>query len=65
MSKINPGYCGFVIGMIITSVVFIVLYLKSYKYYPQAIDVYQGKTTLKYTIIDGVVTDSTVVWKSL
>lgn len=27
------------------------------------IDVYQGKTTLKYEIIDGVKVDSTVVWK--
>ena len=26
-------------------------------------DVYQGKTTLKYEIIDGVKVDSTVVWK--
>ena len=30
---------------------------------PRAIDVYQGKTTLKYTIVDGVVTDSVVVFK--
>lgn len=30
---------------------------------PMAIDVYQGKTTLKYTIVDGVVTDSVVVFK--
>lgn len=26
-------------------------------------DVYEGKTTLKYTIIDSVKVDSTVVWK--
>ena len=26
-------------------------------------DVYQGKTTLKYEVIDGVKVDSTVVWK--
>lgn len=30
---------------------------------PKAIDVYQGKTTLKYTIVDGVVIDSVVVFK--
>ena len=63
MNNVNATYCGFVVGMIITSVVFIGLYIKSYKDYPQAIDVYQGETTLKYTVIDGVVTDSTVVWK--
>lgn len=58
-------YWGFVVGMIITSTVFIGLHIKSYKDYPQAIDVYQGKTTLKYTVIDGIVTDSIVVWKPL
>lgn len=26
-------------------------------------DVYQGKTTLEYIVIDGVKVDSTVVWK--
>ena len=26
-------------------------------------DVYQGKTTLKYEVVDGVVVDSVVVWK--
>ena len=30
---------------------------------PTAIDVYQGKTTIEYTIRDGVKTDSVVVWK--
>lgn len=26
-------------------------------------DVYQGKTTLEYKVVDGVKVDSTVVWK--
>lgn len=26
-------------------------------------DVYQGKTTLEYTIVDGVKVDSCVIWK--
>lgn len=30
---------------------------------PTAMDVYNGKTTLEYTIVDGVVKDSTVIWK--
>lgn len=30
---------------------------------PEAMDVYQGKTTLKYTIVDGERVDSVVVWK--
>ena len=27
------------------------------------IDVYQGKTTLKYEVVDGIKVDSVVVWK--
>lgn len=30
---------------------------------PKAIDVYQGKTTLKYEVIEGEIVDSCVVWK--
>lgn len=30
---------------------------------PKAIEVYQGKTTLEYTVKDGVKTDSVVVYK--
>lgn len=30
---------------------------------PKAIEVYQGKTTLEYTVKDGVRTDSVVVYK--
>lgn len=32
--------------------------------YPQAMDVYQGKTTLEYTIRDGEIVDSVVVFKN-
>lgn len=31
---------------------------------PNAMDVYQGKTTLQYIVCDGEVKDSTVVWKN-
>lgn len=31
---------------------------------PTAMDVYQGKTTLEYTVVDSVITDSTVVFKT-
>lgn len=30
---------------------------------PTAMDVYQGKTTLEYKVVDGVVVDSCVVYK--
>lgn len=65
MNKIDSAYWGFVVGMIIASALFIGLHAILTNNYPQAINVYQGKTTLKYTVIDGVVTDSTVVWKPL
>ena len=31
---------------------------------PTAMDVYQGKTTLEYTVVDSIITDSTVVFKT-
>lgn len=34
------------------------------KQYPSAMDVYAGKTTLQYTIADGVKIDSVVVFKN-
>lgn len=34
-----------------------------YELQPKAMDVYQGKTTIEYTIRDGEVIDSVVVWK--
>ena len=34
------------------------------KQYPSAMDVYQGKTTLQYTVVDGVKTDSVVIFNS-
>lgn len=30
---------------------------------PTAMDVYQGKTTLEYKVVDGIKIDSVVVWK--
>lgn len=32
---------------------------------PKAMDVYQGKTTIEYTIRDGEVIDSVVIWKEV
>lgn len=30
---------------------------------PTAMDVYQGKTTLEYTVVNGIKIDSCVIWK--
>lgn len=65
MNRLNPAYWTFVIGMLVATAMFVGILTIVDKDCPQAIDVYQGKTTLKYTVIDGVVTDSTVVWKPL
>ena len=62
ISKRKPG---FIVLGIIGFISFLILYIPSSKEYnqPKAIDVYQGKTTLEYTMRDGVVIDSVVVYK--
>lgn len=50
------GTCAFAISLFVSIV--------CYDCTPTAMDVYQGKTTLEYTVVDGVKVDSTVVWKN-
>ena len=57
---------GVVIGVVIITLVIIEICLISNiieKQKPSALDVYQGKTTIEYTIRDGVKVDSVVVFK--
>ena len=57
---------GVIIGCIMTILMVIEIYFLSNiigKPTPSAIDVYQGKTTIEYTIRDGVKVDSVVVFK--
>jgi hypothetical protein len=61
MSKTDAFIGGVFVGIFMLSVC--VGLLNHYKPNPQAIDVYQGRTTLEYKVRDGVKTDSTVVWK--
>ena len=57
-------------GCAIVLLVCIVIFLSTlvtsriYEMKPQAIEVYQGKTTLEYKVIDGEIIDSCVVWKN-
>lgn len=51
----------FFVSMVICAFLGIILYANCSI---TPMDVYQGKTTLKYTVIDGVKVDSTVVWKN-
>ena len=66
------GVCGIytteyddVINKIIFALILGTLLIGSAYYFskPTALDVYQGKTTLQYTIIDGIKTDSIVIFK--
>lgn len=49
------GTCAFLISLLVVAII--------YDCTPTAMDVYQGKTTIEYTVVDGVKVDSTVVWK--
>ena len=57
---------GITLGIIITLLLFtecaLIICIKN-ALYPTAIDVYQGKTTLKYITVDGIKVDSIVVFK--
>lgn len=60
----KPGLCHSLIGASIAfSISYIMMhsFVGSYYSIPSAIDVYQGKTTLEYTIRDGEIVDSVVV----
>ena len=63
MSNKETGLSVFAI--IILFLVTLLFYGSLTEYHkPKAIEVYQGKTTLEYTIKDGVKTDSVVVYKN-
>lgn len=54
--------CGCVLGMMLIFEVILINESIS-KSHPTALDVYQGKTILEYTIRDGVKIDSIVIFK--
>lgn len=51
--------CGFGTGIVLTCIVA----GTAYQGEPNAMDVYQGKTAIQYTVVDGVKVDSCVVYK--
>ena len=58
----EPGTVG--VGVGLGFLVILLFWFSVEKYHePKAIEVYQGKTTLEYTVKDGAVTDSVVVYK--
>ena len=58
---------GLKLGVVITMLTFIESILVGCIFsepYPTAMDVYQGKTTLEYKVVDGVKVDSVVIFKN-
>ena len=53
----------FFVGCIIGVILGVIVLFCSMSDDPTAMDVYRGKTTLEYVVVDGQVTDSTVIWK--
>lgn len=55
------AFIGSLIGIVL-SIILCIIFPPICK--PSAMDVYQGKTTLKYTIVDGIKIDSCVIFKN-
>ena len=63
ISHKETGLSIFIIGILF--IVALLFYGSVTEYHePKAIEVYQGKTTLEYTVKDGVKIDSVVVYKN-
>ena len=62
MSRVDAFYYGIIVGIILILVCCALF--NHFEPQPQAIDVYQGKTTLEYKVRDDVKIDSIVVWKN-
>lgn len=56
---------SFIIGCVIGGILGVLIHTWLISNEPSAMDVYQNKTTLEYTIADSVVVDSIVVFKKL
>jgi len=58
----KPGIVGVGVGLGFLAILLFWFSVEEY-HEPKAIEVYQGKTTLEYTVKDGVKVDSAVVYK--
>ena len=58
----EPGIVGVGVGLGFLAILLFWFSVEEY-HEPKAIEVYQGKTTLEYTVKDGVKVDSVVVYK--
>ena len=60
----EPGTVGVGVGLGFLAILLFYFSVEEY-HEPKAIEVYQGKTTLEYTVKDGVKTDSVVVYRNV
>ena len=56
MGKFICFLLGVLVGLILLTTIIVE------KNEPRAMDVYQGNTTLEYTVVNGIKTDSIVIW---
>ena len=63
-SNKDPGTVGIGVGLGFLTILLFWFSVEEY-HEPKAIEVYQGKTTLEYTVRDGVKVDSVVVYKNV
>lgn len=61
MNKIDTFFIGMLVGIVVLAICICVVNHFDYSITPM--DVYQGKTTLQYKVVDGVKVDSCVVWR--
>lgn len=63
MSMDDNSGCTVFLLVFFISLISVLITSHIYESKPQAIDVYQGKTTLEITYRDSMAVDSVVVWK--
>lgn len=59
MNKSDCFFIGAIVGVLVLSITLGMIQSKTIS----PMDVYQGKTTLKYEVVDGIKVDSIVIWK--
>lgn len=62
--KTDEAFSVIILGFLVGCLFIIGLTKRPYENPITPMDVYQGKTTLEYKIVDGQIVDSVVIWKS-
>lgn len=64
IGKLDVFFEGMIIGVLSLVIFCSTTGIINFEPQPTAMDVYQGKTTLEYKMVDGVRTDSMVIFKN-